>query len=234
MTDGAKAREFVRKNVASFGVEASVNVILPFVVYSVAKPGLGDVRALLASMVPPLAWSVVEFVRKRRIDALSLLIVAGIALSLLAFAGGGSVRFLQLRENLVTGAIGLVFLATAAIGKPLIYELAVAGARRKSSAEAASLVGLRDNVHFRRAMTVMTLVWGAGLLAETALACVLVFAMPIAAYLVVSPILGYGAMGLLALWTYWYSKRSQRRGMELRVAAARAESGELPAVPPTA
>lgn len=233
MTAAAKAREFVRKNAAAFGVEATVNVVLPFVVYSVAKPSLGDVRALLASMVPPLAWSVVEFVRRRRIDALSLLIVAGIALSLLAFIGGGSVRFLQLRENLVTGAIGLVFLGSAAIGKPLIYELAVAGARRKSAAEAATLVNLKDNVHFRRAMTLMTVVWGAGLIAQTALACVLVFTMSIAAYLIVSPIVGYGTMGLLALWTFWYSKRSRRRGMERRAAAEQAGSGELPAVPPS-
>jgi hypothetical protein len=233
MTGADRAREFVRKNAAAFGVEASVNVVLPFVVYSVAKPGLGDVRALLASMVPPLAWSVVEFARKRRIDALSVLIVAGIALSLLAFVGGGSVRFLQLRENLVTGAIGLIFLGSAAIGKPLIYQLALAGAQRKSAAEAASLAKLKDNVHFRRAMTVMTVVWGAGLIAQTALACVLVFTMSIAAYLVVSPILGYGAMGLLALWTFWYSKRSQRRGMERRAAAERAASGAPPPAPGT-
>jgi hypothetical protein len=216
MTGAAQAREFVRKNAAGFGVEAAVNVVLPFAVYSIAKPGLGDVRALLASMVPPIAWSTVEFARKRRIDGLSVLIVAGIALSLLAVLGGGSVRFLQLRENLVTAAIGLVFLGSAAIGKPLIYQLARAGALRRSAAEAASLEAHKDNVHFRRAMTLMTVVWGAGLIAQTALACVLVFTMSIAAYLVVSPVLGYGTMGLLALWTLWYSKRSQRRGLERR------------------
>ena len=83
---------------------------------------------------------------------------------LLAFAGGGGVKFLQLRENLVTGLIGLVFLGSAAIGKPLIYQLARAGMRRNTPDKVAEFEALRDNVYFRRSMTIMTLVWGIGLL----------------------------------------------------------------------
>jgi len=132
------------------------------------------------------------------------------------------VRFLQLRENFVTGIIALIFLGSAAIGKPLIYQLAVAGARRKSASDAAALVALRDNVYFRRTLLLMTLVWGGGLLAQTALACVLVFAMSIQAYLVVSPILGYGTMGALALWTVWYGNRQKRIGAARRAAAVTA------------
>jgi hypothetical protein len=84
------------------------------------------VRALLASSAPPIAWSLVEFARHRRVDALSVLVAAGIVLSLLAMIGGGGPKFLQLRENLVTGIIGLVFLGSA-----LIYQLARAGMRRE-------------------------------------------------------------------------------------------------------
>jgi intracellular septation protein A len=219
------ARDLVRKNASAILTEGLVNVVLPFVVYSYLKPKLGDVNALLASMVPPLAWSAIEFVRKRRIDAVSVFIVIGIALSLLAFVGGGSVRFLQLRENLVTGLIGVVFLLSAAIGKPLIYQLARAGMQRKSAAEAASFERLSDNVYFRRSMSVMTLVWGIGLIVQTAVACVLVFMMSIKAYLVVSPILGYGTMGALALWTFWYGERQKRLGAASR---ASAENAPLP------
>jgi hypothetical protein len=231
MISGSQARDLVRKNAGGFVVEATVNVVLPFVVYSLARRDLGDVRALLASMVPPLAWSVVEFARKRRVDGLSVLVVVGIVLSLLAFIGGGSVRFLQLRENLVTGAIGLIFLGSAALGKPLVYQLARASALRKSAAEAESLERLRDNVPFRHTMTLMTVVWGAGLIAQTALACVLVFTMSIAAYLIVSPIVGYGTLGLLALWTFWYGKRSRSRGIELPSAPpSRRRRGTLPRI----
>jgi hypothetical protein len=208
----------VRKQGGNFLVEIVVNVALPYGVYSLLQPRYGDVRALLASSAPPILWSLAEFARKRRVDAVSLFVLLGIALSLLAFLGGGSVKFLQLRENLVTGAIGLVFLVSAAIGKPIIYQLAVAGAARQSASAAAELVNLKDNVNFRRTMTFMTLVWGFGLLAATAVACVLVFTLSIKTYLLVSPFVGYGIMGLLALWTLWFSRRARKRG------AARASS----------
>ncbi len=201
----------IRKQGGGLLVEIVVNVALPYAVYSLLQPRYGDVRALLASSAPPIGWSLAEFARKRRVDAVSLFVLLGIALSLLAFLGGGSVKFLQLRENLVTGAIGLVFLGSAAIGKPIIYQLAVAGAARQSASAAAELVTLKDNVTLRRTMTFMTLVWGFGLLAATAVACALVFTLSIQNYLLVSPFVGYGIMGVLALWTVWFSRRTQMR-----------------------
>ena len=202
----------LRAQAGGFAIQVLVNVALPFACYSLVQPKYGDVRGLLASAAPPVLWSAGEFARNRRVDALSLFVLLGIALSLVAFIGGGSVRFLQLRENLVTGAIGLVFLGSAAIGKPIIYQLARAGAARKSAAAVAELDQVKDSAGFRRSMTFITLVWGFGLLAATAVACVLVFTLSIRAYLVVSPFVGYGIMGALALWTVWYTRRKRREG----------------------
>jgi hypothetical protein len=208
----------VRKNAGRVSVELMVNVALPYACFVIAQPKLGDVRALLLSSAPPILWSLAEFARKRRVDALSLIVLTGIALSLLAFAGGGSVRFLQLRENLVSGAIGMIFLGSAAIGKPLIYQLALATAARRSESAKAEIESLKDNVYFRRTMMSMTLVWGFGLLAATAVACALVFALPIATYLLIGPFVGYGFMGALALWTFWYGARARRLGAARRAA----------------
>ncbi len=196
--------------IAGIAIEGLVNFLLPYIIYVRAEPRLGDVHALLASSLPPIVWSLAEFARRRRVDAISMMVLAGIVLSLLAFIGGGSVRFLQLRENLVTGLIALVFLGSAAVGRPLIYQLAKAGQQRASSEAVAKFEAMRDNVRFKRSMMMMTVVWGVGLLAQTVAACVLVYSLSIAEYLIVSPILGYGAMGALGLWTVWYV-RMQRR-----------------------
>ncbi len=211
---------YLRTNGGHILVEALVNFILPFVIYSYAEAPLGEVRALLASSAPPIAWSLVEFARHRRVDALSVLVVAGIILSLLAMIGGGGAKFLQLRENLVTGIIGLVFLGSALIGKPLIYQLARASMRRKSEDEAQAFEALQVHAGFRRTMTVMTLVWGLGLLAHFAVSVALVFVLSIRAYLIVNPIIGYGTMGALTLWTFLYGQRARRRGEARRAAAA--------------
>lgn len=197
--------------VAVLALEAGINIALPLAVYDRIAAGHGEVAGLLASSLPPLVWSLGGFVRRRRVDALSMLVLAGIALSLLAMLGGGSIRFLQLRENLVTALIGLVFLGSAAIGRPLIYQLARAGLARKSPLEVAAFEAKRELPRFRRVMTLMTLVWGFGLLASSAVACALVVTLSVRDYLLVSPFVGYGSFGALILWTFWYRRLAQRR-----------------------
>jgi hypothetical protein len=224
----ARIIAYVRANGIHVLVEVLVNFVLPFVIYSYAEAPLGEFRALLASSVPPIVWSLVEFARRRRLDALSVLVVSGIALSLLAMLGGGGVRFLQLREKLVTGAIGLAFLGSALIGKPMVYELARATMRRKSESEAREFEALQVYAGFRRTMTVMTVVWGLGLLADVAVSVALLFVVSVREYLIVNPILGYGTMGALSLWSFLYGQRAKRRGEARRAAAA----AELAVDPP--
>jgi hypothetical protein len=218
MPSGAAAFDFVRRRGVGITLEILVNFAAPFLIYHYAKGDWGEVNAMLASSAPPIVWSLAEFIRHRQIDALSLLVLAGIALSLLAMLGGGSVRFLQLREKLVTLLIGLVFLGSAALGRPIIYELARAQIRRRSADEAAAFEARRNEGIVRRVVMVMTLVWGAGLVADAALGAVLVVTLSPEAYLLVAPVLGYGTMGGLAFWTWWYS-RSQGRKRDALLAA---------------
>jgi hypothetical protein len=195
---------------AKTALELTVNFVLPLLIYRVGKGPLGDVHALMISAAPPLLWTIAGHARNRRIDALSLVALTGVGLSLLAFLGGGGVELLQLRERLVLPAIGLVFLGSAAIGKPLIYQLARARIRRRSPAEADAFEKMRDAPRFRRAMMIMTLVWGFGLLIDTALSASLIFLLTVDENLVVGPILGYGFIGGLTAWTFWYARRNIR------------------------
>ena len=86
----------------------------------------------------------------------------------------------------------------------------------------AGFEALRDKASFRRSMTLMTLVWGFGLIGEAALAGALVCALSVRQYLLVAPVIGNGAVGALALWTFWYSRRQRRRrvGHGARIEAA--------------
>jgi hypothetical protein len=210
----------IPKRFGAVGVEILVNIALPYGIYIKTQADLGQVHALMAASAPPIIWSAIEFIRRRRLDAMSLLVIFGIVLSLLAFVGGGSVRFLQLRENFVTGIIALVFLGSAAIQRPLIYQFARARYLRTSRSEADRLEKLRtESPQFRQQMTLMTLVWGFGLLIQTAIACFLVFAIPISTYLIVSPVLAYGAMGILGLWTFLHVRKLKRRAQAARESA---------------
>ena len=80
---------YLRANRANLAGEIVANFVLPYVIYDHAKPALGDVGALLASSGPPIVWSLVEFARRRKVDALSMLVLGGIALSVLAVLAAG-------------------------------------------------------------------------------------------------------------------------------------------------
>src|SRR5208337_5202234 len=90
----------------------------------------------ILSSIPPILWSVMELARFRRLDAVSLLAVIGIFLSLAAMALGGNPRLLLARESLVTGIIGLLFLASLLLPRPLMFYLA-RSTMAKETAEAS-------------------------------------------------------------------------------------------------
>ena len=189
-----------------FGLQLLVNIALPWCIYWLTKPRIGEVHAIIAAAVPPMAWSVAEFVRRRTLDAMSLLVLGGIGLSLAGFALGGSPRLLLMRESLITGLIGLAFLASVLIGRPLVEVLARAALARQAAIQGTT-EEWEETPAMRRAMKVMTAVWGCGFVAETCLRVGLVFSLPVGSALVAGPVVGYTAIGLLVGWTWLYGKR---------------------------
>ena len=114
----------------------------------------------------------------------------------------------------------MVFLGSAAIGRPLIYQFARAGSLRGGSSAVERLTALRDDKLFKRSMTIMTVVWGFALILDVALGAALIFLLSIRQYLIVGPIEGYVFMGTLAAWTFWYQRRSKRRNDLIRATPA--------------
>ena len=204
--------DWLRKHGPTIAVEVLINLVGPVIIFDLVHGRYGDVGGLLASSAPPLVWSIGGLVRNGRLDALSIMVLAGIALSLIALAGGGSAQFLQLREKLVTFLIALAFLGSAAIGRPLIGPLARATVARESTEALARFDLARGAGQLNRMIMVMTLAWGFGLVADFAVSVALIETLSIARYLVVGPIIGYATIGGLTLWTMFYRRRT-RRGM---------------------
>jgi len=201
---------WLRRHGPVVAIEIIANLAAPALIYALLRAPWGEVPALLASSVPPLLWTLVGLVRRGRIDALSMIVLVGIALSLLALAGGGSVRFLQLRERLVTALIGLTFIGSAVIGRPLIGPLARATVARESAEALAAFDANRRGSDLHHTIMVMTWVWGLGLLADFAVSVLLIDTLSVAQYLVAGPIVGYATMGSLAGWTVLYRRHRAR------------------------
>ncbi|MDN7674477.1 VC0807 family protein [Burkholderia oklahomensis] len=187
--------------------ELTVNLLLPWAAYRAAAPYWGETGGLIASAVPPLVWSALELARFRRVDALSALVLLGIVLSIAAALAGGSPRMLLMRESLVSGAIGVAFLVSLALQKPLVFHLARATVAREAHDGGARLDQLwAERPAFVSSMRLMTLVWGGGLVAENLLRAWIIWNWPVERALVVAPFVGYGIYGALMMWTLWYRK----------------------------
>lgn len=202
----------MKKQHLRMAAELAVNLCLPWLAYTLAEPRYGEFGALLVSSVPPLLWSLGELAWHRRIDALSMLVLAGIALSALAMALGGDARLLLLRESLISGLIGLIFLASLLLKRPLVYFLARATVTRQNAESgASSFHSWWQNPPAQRAIRGITAAWGLGLTSEAALRTWMAFHWPTERVLAIAPALGYLITGGLGLWTFWRVRSLKNR-----------------------
>jgi hypothetical protein len=172
----------------------------------VLDPHFGDTKAMIASAVPPLLWSVYELVKTRRIDAISLTVAGSILLTVGATLMGGSARLIQIRDALVTGAVGVAFLLSLFMARPLIFYLARAAMARTAEGMAAYET-IWDQPGIPAIFRWLSVVWGLGLVGQTAAMCYLAWIWPIPRYLLLSPIVSIAIFGVLMAGSLAYLAR---------------------------
>ncbi|MDT8913309.1 VC0807 family protein [Amycolatopsis sp. PS_44_ISF1] len=143
-------------------------------------------------------------VRDRRLEpfALFLMIMFGVGL-LLTFVTG-DVRFVLAKDSATTAVSGLALLGSCVLGRPLVYyaaqRMAVASGRT-DFAETA------DTPVLRRRWYQVSLVWGFGLLAESIVRIVAVYALPLGVAANLSQVLMIAVVAALLTWTIRSGKR---------------------------
>ncbi|MFD1542688.1 VC0807 family protein [Nonomuraea guangzhouensis] len=167
--------------------------------------GYGSYVALLVGAGVAALRTVYVAVRHRAFDgaAVFLLVLFGTGLALTLVTGDE--RFLLAKGSIHVAFLGLLFLGTCLVGRPLTFHLAkrfVAGdIEAKWDASPA----------FRRGFYTAALVWGFGMLADAAIHIPVIFLLPIDVAVAVSYVLHFADLAALTLWTRWYRLRAQRR-----------------------
>src|SRR5271154_3221372 len=151
--------------------ELFANFLAPYLVFQALDARFGDKWSLIASALPPLLGSGSELAKTRRLDAISVAVVSGILLTVGATFLGGSARLIQIRDALVTGAIGVMFLATLLLEKPMIFYLARATMARDTVEGEAEFEAMWLWPGAPRVFRVLTAVWGVGLILQTGVMC---------------------------------------------------------------
>lgn len=149
-----------------------------------------------------------ELVRTKRIDAISLIVVASILFTVAATAMGGSPRLIQIRDAMVTGAVGVMFLGSLVLRRPLIFYLARAAMSRNTVAGFEAYESLWGRPGVPTVFRWLTLGWGLGLVGQTAAMCWLAWVWPISRYLLISPMISAAIFGALMLASLTYIARN--------------------------
>lgn len=143
-------------------------------------------------------------VRQRRLDpfALFLLLLFGAGLALTVVTG--DVRFVLAKDSAMSCTAGLVLLGSCAIGRPLAYY---AAKRFSASSGAAEFERTANTDAMRKRWYRVSLVWGCGLLADSALRIAGIYLLPINIAADISQVLMIAAYVLLLGWTIHSGKR---------------------------
>ena len=198
----------------------------PLVAYSLLRSaGLSSVLALVLSGAFPALGIVAGLARNRRVDAIGVLVLAGIAVGTVLGLVTGNARLVLVEGSVPTAVFGLLCLGSLWSRRPLIFRFALEfmGA---DTPRGRDFEGLWRYEGFRHAFRLFTVVWGVVYLAEAAARVVIVETTSTATALSVSKVMPYAVAAVLAGWMTIYGRRTKRAGERL-AAAAEAEHAAL-------
>ncbi|MCJ1677424.1 hypothetical protein MTF65_08745 [Streptomyces sp. APSN-46.1] len=207
-----------------------LNVVAPIITYNqLHDHGWSEFGALLLSSAWPVLDSAIHLAWRRKLDEFAVVTLVFLVITaVVSLIGAHSARALLIKDSGVTGLFGVLCLATLLAPRPLMFYFGRKFATDGTPESTAWWNGLWQFEGFRRTMTVMTTVWGVAYLVEAAVRIALAYTLPTGTMVVISPIMIYAVLGVLALWTALYGKRSRREG-ERRAAETAAAAAAQPA-----
>ena len=190
--------------------------------------GLSSVSALVLSGAFPALGIVAGLARHRRVDAIGVLVLAGIAVGTILGLVSGNARLVLVEGSVPTAVFGLLCLGSLWSRRPLIFRFALEfmGA---DTPRGRDFDGLWQYPGFRHAFRLFTVVWGVAYLAEAAARVIIVETTSTATALAVSKVMPYAVAAVLAGWMFAYGRRARREGE--RIAAAAEAGAERDAAP---
>lgn len=136
-------------------------LVLPLVAYTLLRVLIGSASGALAiTTAIPAIWLVLVAVVRRRVDPVGVLVLVTTVIALGAFAlMGGDALALELRRGSVTGPMGLVALASVALGRPVLLLVAEHVARMNPGRR-AEIEARLANPRRRRMLAILTAIVG--------------------------------------------------------------------------
>ncbi len=199
----------------------ALNTVVPVLLYEFSKHFVSpsEYTALVFATLFPVGDSIWGLARDRQLDPIAAMVIFGIIVDALAISLGGSPKLLLIRESFATGAFGAGCFVSLLLPRPLMFYFGryfMAGGDAEKRARFDASWSLPE---VRRGNRLITTLWGAVFLGELVLRVILVYTLPAAVVLVVSPLI-LGVLTVFAItWSLAYAARMRKRVLPALLAA---------------
>jgi hypothetical protein len=192
----------------AIGFSLIFNALCPYLLFRFLEPRFpaGSVLPLLYTTIFPLAGFLFSVLRKGMVDAVALIAVAGIAIHLTVTILSPDVGTALVLRSFQGAIVGLCFLISAAIRRPVILYIArqfVAASGPEQGARFDWAVA-QDRA---RVFTVVTVIWGITLAIMSGVHVALAIRLTHDAFVLLSPILGVVTDLVVLTWSIRYTFR---------------------------
>ena len=166
-----------------------------------------EFAGLVAAAIFPLAKNAFDLIRRRQLDPISILVLLGISTDGIAILFGGNPRLLLVRESMFTGAFGMACFVSLLLPRPMMFYFSrhfIAGTDPQRQARFNAAWQFPE---VRFCHRLITTVWGCVFVGELVLRIVLIYNLPAALVLVISPILIGVLTTVTMIWAFSYGHR---------------------------
>jgi intracellular septation protein A len=210
--------------------------MLPTLVFDVAVPilvfnlltrfGVATLWALAAGGVSPVVNNIRIWIRARRVEPLGIIVIGFLAIGTAVSLITHSVFIGLVKASFVTATFGFICFGSLFAERPLMFYVTRQFVAGDDPARLAWWNGLWRFRGFRDAQRLVTTVWGVAYLVEALLRLGFALTLSPAQVVVVSPVMGFGAIVALTTWTRRYLLALRKRRLS--------ELGQSPPVEPAA
>jgi hypothetical protein len=190
--------------------------VLVFVIYLLVKDftSASDIMAPVISAIPALIFTIVVLLRQRQVDILGVFVLIVIAFSILLTFLTGDPKLLLIRESMLSVLFGLVCLVSLLFPKPIWFYIIRYFATGNKPDQIAVFNTAWQYPLFRTYIRNVTIFWGLVYVVELPIRLALVYTLPIAQFLVISPFIFYGITIAAIAFTLAYGRRVRQRANE--------------------
>ena len=207
------ASTFVPRFPAGLLRNLAIDIALPWIAIQLLTHNFGfsDLSAVALAALFPTASVLVTGLRRKRLELIGLAVLVTLAGGLAVAFATDDVRFAVMRGVPGATIFGLACLASLPARAPLMFFIARQFTAGDDPEMNAAWTARLESTGFRRAMRVLTLVWGLAFFAKAAMWTAAALVLPTTAALLTGPALGFGTFAALIAWTIAFARRGARQ-----------------------